>query len=73
MNAPNPTTRLDALAGVVAELQRGQGELLRMYEELRELCPHDCLCAKHREQARREVLDMDVSRNSTEHEEYRPS
>lgn len=67
-------TRLDALTRMVTELRDGQDELLRMYEELQRLYPHDCICAqRRREQDRREFLDEDVFRNSTDYEEYRPS
>lgn len=67
-------TRLDVLTREVEELREGQDELVRMYEELRQLYPHDCICAqRRREQDRREFLDEDVFRHSTDYEEYRPS
>jgi hypothetical protein len=74
LNDSDVTARFDALTRAVEELREGQDELLRMYEELQRLYPHDCICAqRRREQDRREFLDEDVFRHSTDYEEYRPS
>jgi hypothetical protein len=45
--------------------------LLRLYEELGTNYPRNCICARMREQARAEVLKLDVFEHSTEFEEYR--
>lgn len=70
---PTLTARVDELAGMVTELRDGQDELLRMYQELRELYPINCLCADRRaEVAKRELLADDLLGNSTAYEEHRP-
>lgn len=71
--APDVNGQLVTLTDAVNELREGQDELLKMYGELRELYPANCLCADARaEAARREFLAQDVLGNPTAYEEYRP-
>lgn len=70
---PGVAASLDALTQAVAELREGQDELLRLYEELGERYPKDCLCAGMRDRARRELLALDLFPAEPENfEDYRP-
>jgi hypothetical protein len=64
--------RLDALAAEVTELRDGQHELLRMYEELGERYPKNCLCADVRDRARAAAMASDVFAPEPNYEDYRP-
>lgn len=69
----NNGSQLTRLTRELAEVREGQHELLRMYEELRELYPHNCRCAARTERARRELAAFDVFAPEPNHEDYVPS
>lgn len=63
---------LGALQAAVTELRDGQDELLRMYEELRELYPQNCRCAAQAERARAAALAADPLAWEFAREDYVP-
>ncbi len=67
------TDQLTTLTSELAEVREGQHELLRMYEELRELYPHNCMCAARKERAQRELAAFDPFAPEPNHEDYVPS
>lgn len=69
---PGVADQLAALHSAVDELRDGQDELLRMYEELGTNYPRNCICARMREQARAEVLGMDVFAAEIDRTDYQP-